>query len=96
MFNASEPKVKSKDDKKELSTVCMRSSRNLKPLVLYMKEYNSDEVEGVLSTIHQNYYAQLCKLDDKEGKNIKILVVRAGLGGGFNHTSKLKVNSRKL
>ena len=36
----------------------MRSGRVVKPPVLYIKEYSSDGVEGVLSTIHQNYYAQ--------------------------------------
>ena len=50
-----------------------------------MKEYGIDRVEVVLSAIHQNYYAQLCKLDDEETKNIEIAAV------GFNHTSKLKV-----
>ena len=46
-----------------------------------MKEYGSVLVEGALSTIHQNYYAQLCKLDEWG----------VGLGGGFDHTSELKV-----
>ena len=40
--------------------------RVVKPPVLYMKEYSTDRLEGVLSTIHQNYYAQLCELDDKK------------------------------
>ena len=69
----------------------MRSSKVMKPMVLYMKEYNNDRVEGELSTIHQNYYTQLYKLDDKEMKNIEI----AGLGCGFHHTSKLKVKKFK-
>ena len=56
-----------------------------------MKEYSTDKVEGVVSTIHQNCYAQLCDLDEKEMKNIKIAAVGAGPGGGFNHTSNLKV-----
>ena len=56
-LNASEPKIKSKDDKEEWSTVHMRLGRVVKPLVLYMKEYGSDGVEGALSSIHQNYYA---------------------------------------
>ena len=47
MLNASEPKVKSKDDEKEWSTVHTRSGRVVKPLVLYMKEYVTDEGEGV-------------------------------------------------
>ena len=58
-LNASEPKIESENDKKEWSTVHKRSGRVLNFLVLYMKEYSSDEVEGALSTIHQNYYAQL-------------------------------------
>ena len=45
----------------------------------------------MLSAIHQNYYAQLCKLDDKEIRNREIEAVRAGLGGGFAHNSTLKV-----
>ena len=90
-LNASDPKVKSKDEEKEWSTVCTRLGRVVNPLVLYMKEYSSDRVEGALSTIHQNYYAQLCELDDEEMKNIKIAAVGVGLSGKSNHTSKLKV-----
>ena len=71
MLNASEPKIKSKDDVKEWHTVCMRSGRIVKPPILYMKK---QRVEGVLSIIHQNYYDQLCKLGDEETKNISILV----------------------
>ena len=33
----------------------------------------------------------MCKLGDKETKNIEIDAVRTGLGGRLNHTSKLKV-----
>ena len=47
----------------------------------YMKEYSSDGVEGMISTIRQSYYAQLCKLDKDQAKNIKIEAVGAGLGG---------------
>ena len=90
-MNAFETKVKSKDDKKEWSTVHMRSGRVVKPLVPYMKEDGTDQVEGALSTIHQHYYTQLCELDDKETKNIEIAAVGAVLGGKFDHTSKLKV-----
>ena len=54
-----------------------------------MKEFGTDSKKDVLNIIHQNYYAQLCELDDKETKNIEILAVGAGLGGGFDHTSKL-------
>ena len=42
MMNASEPKIESKNDEKEWSTVHTRSGRVMKPLVLYMKEYGSD------------------------------------------------------
>ena len=56
-----------------------------------MKAYSSDGVESALNIIHQNYYAELCKLDDKETKNIKIAAVGAWLDVGFNHTSELKV-----
>ena len=45
-----------------------------------MKEYGTNDVEGVLSTIHQNYFAQLCELDNEEMKNIEIAAVGAGLG----------------
>ena len=38
MLNASEPKVKSKNEEKEWSIVCTRSDRVVKPMVLYMKE----------------------------------------------------------
>ena len=69
----------------------MRSCRVVRPPVLHIKEYDFDGVEGSLSIIHQNYYSQLCKLDDKESKNIKISMVRSGLGGRFDHSSKLKV-----
>ena len=65
MFNASEPKVKSKNDKKEWSNLHMRSGRVVKPLVLYMREFSTNSIEGALSTIHQNCYAQLHKLDDE-------------------------------
>ena len=91
MLNAPELKIKSKDDEKEWSTVHMRSGMVEKHMLLYIKEYCSDRVEGALSAIHQNQYAQLCKLDVEEMKNIEIAAVRAGLGGGFNHISKLKV-----
>ena len=84
-LNASEPKARSKDDEKEWSTIFMRSGRVVKPLVLYVKKFGTDGIEGVLSTIHQKYYAQL--LDGKEMKNIGILAVAAGLGCGFYHTS---------
>ena len=56
-----------------------------------MKEYDSDRVEHVLSTMYKNYYAQMCELDNKETKNIKNATVGAGLYGGFDHTSELKV-----
>ena len=55
----------------------MRSGRVANPLVLYMKEYGSDRVDGALSTKHQNYYAKLCKLDDEE---MKIESLGVGLG----------------
>ena len=90
-LNSSEPKVICKVDEKELSTVHTRLGRVVKPLVLYMKEYSTDGVEVALSTMHQNYYIQLCKLNYKEMKNIEISAVGAGLGGGFDHTSELKV-----
>ena len=89
MLNASEPKAKSKNDKKEWSTICTRLGRVVKPPVLYRKEFGTDRKKDVLNIIHQNYYAQLCEIDDKETKNIEILAVGAGLGGGFDHTSKL-------
>ena len=50
----------------------IKLGRVVKPPVLYMKEYSSNQAEGVLSTIHQNYYTQLCKLDEDEKINIKI------------------------
>ena len=59
-LNASEPKVKSKDNKKGWSKVHTRLDRVVEPLVLYMKEFGIDGVEDVLSTIYQNNYAQLC------------------------------------
>ena len=90
-MNASEPKIEDKNDKREWSTVCTRLGRVVKPLVLYMKEYGADRVEGELSVIHQNYYVQLCKLDDKETNNIEIAAVGAGVGGGFDHTRELKM-----
>ena len=46
----------------------MRSGKVVKTLVLYMNEYGSDGVEGALSTINQNCYAQLCELDEDEAK----------------------------
>ena len=52
-----------------------------------MKEFGTDGIEGVLSTIHHNYYAPLCEQDDKEIKNR----VGAGLGDRFDHISKLTV-----
>ena len=33
----------------------------------------------------------MCELDDDERKNVKIAAVGAGLGGRFDHASKLKV-----
>ena len=56
-----------------------------------MKEYGTDRVEGLLSTKHKNYYAQLCKLDDKETKIIEIAVVGFGIAGRFDHNNELKV-----
>ena len=53
-----------------------------------MKEYSTDEIEGALSIIHQSYYAQSCKLDDEEAKNIENSALEAGLGGGFDYNSK--------
>ena len=91
MLNASELKIKSKDDEKEWNPVQMRSCRVVKPLVLNIKEYSSARVEGELSRIHQYYYAQLWKLDEDETKNIEIAVVGTRLCGRFNQTSKLKV-----
>ena len=64
----------------------MRSVIVVKPLVLYMKEYNTDKVESALSTIHENYYTQLCELDEDEIKNIEIAVMETELGGAFDHT----------
>ena len=51
-----------------------------------MKEYGSDGEGGLLSTIHQNYFTQLCKLNDEERKNIEITAVGTELDGRFNHT----------
>ena len=50
-----------------------------------------DGMEGALSTIQENYCAQLCKLDEEQIENIEIVATGAGLGGGFDHTSKSKV-----
>ena len=41
--------------------------------------------------MYQNCCAQLCELHDKEKMNIDISAVGAGLGGCFDHASKLKV-----
>ena len=41
-----------------------------------------------MSTIHQNYYAQLYEIDDEE---TEIGAVGARLVGGFDHNSKLKM-----
>ena len=56
-----------------------------------MKEFSTNGIEGMLSTKHQNSYAQLCELDDKEMKNKEIAAVGAGLSSWFDHSSKLKV-----
>ena len=64
LLNASEPKIEFKDYGKEWNTVCTRSGRVVKPLVLYMKEYGSNRVEGAFTTIHQDYYTQLYELDE--------------------------------
>ena len=79
MLNASEPKAKSKDNEEEWNTVHTRLGIVVKPPVLYMKEFGTDGIKGVLSSIHQNYYAQLCKLDDEETKNIENATLGAGL-----------------
>ena len=50
----------------------MRLGSVVKSLVLYMKESDIDRIEGVLITIHQSCYAQLCELDDEETKNMKL------------------------
>ena len=42
MLNASQSKAESKNDKKEWSTLCTRSGRVVKPLLLYMKEFSSN------------------------------------------------------
>ena len=88
MLNTSEPKVTSEDDKKEWSTVHTRLGSVVKPQVQYINKYDSDGGEGALSAIHQKYYVPLCKLDDKETKNIEIAAVGSGPGGGFDHTSE--------
>ena len=54
-LNASEPKVEYKDDQNEGSTVHMRLGGAVKPPVLYMKEFVTNDIEGALSSIHQNY-----------------------------------------
>ena len=56
-----------------------------------MKKFGTECIKGVLHIIYQNYYAQLCGLDDKEKKNIEISAVGAGLSSRFDHTCKLKV-----
>ena len=71
-LNASVPKIESKVDKIEWNILHKRSGKVVRPPVLYMKEYGSDIEEGALSTVHKNYYAQLCKLDEDETKNIKM------------------------
>ena len=77
MFNVSEPKPKSKKDKTEWSIIHGILGRVVQPSALYIKEYGTDGIQGVLSTIHQNYYAKLCKLDEEEMKNIDIAAVGA-------------------
>ena len=90
-LNASEPKIESKDNEKEWSTVHTKLSWVVKPLELNMKEYSSDGVKGAISNICQNYSAQLFEPDDDKTKNIEIAAGGAGPGGRFNHTSELKV-----
>ena len=88
-MNASEPKAKSKDNKKKCHTYKIRQS--FKTL--------STTHEGIRYQQHRRctqYHTpkllrQLCELDDKEMKNIEISAVGAGLGSGFDHTGKLKV-----
>ena len=41
-LNASKPKIESKDDKKEWSTVDTRLGMVVKPPLLYIKEYSFD------------------------------------------------------
>ena len=50
MLNASEPKAKCKDDKKERSTVCTRLGRVVKPPVLYVKEFGTDGIDAQCHT----------------------------------------------
>ena len=48
-----------------------------------------DEMSNIVDKM--NYYALLIELDQEEIKICKIDIVGAGLGSGFNHTSKLHV-----
>ena len=52
MLNASEPKVESKDNEEEWSTIHTRLGRVVKPPELYMKLFGTNGIDGVLSTIH--------------------------------------------
>lgn len=93
MTKKEEPELKQKEpmlaqDEHGFMTVT-RSRRVLAPPVRY-------NPETCVTAIQKNYYAALAEIcEDKvrmfEDATYKIAAVGAGLGGGFEHTSELKV-----
>ena len=47
------------------------------------------------TAVKMNYYASLADLEKDELENCKVGLIGAGVGGGFNHTSKLHVMKYK-
>ncbi len=57
----------------------------------FKTQYHAASVDGVILNIQANFYSTLCDLEEEEFEMHEVIAVGAGIGGGFEDTSELRV-----
>ena len=73
-----------------------RSGRTIVPpdrLIETMTAFTEADLEGTAAELH--YFGSLAELDNEEIAAFELILVGAGLGGGFENTTELKVMNYK-